>query len=400
LSRRESEFGLDVPALRADTPGCEEVVHLNNAGAALMPRPVVQAICGQLEREARVGGYEAAATDPVAAVHEEIAGLVGATPGEIALTDSATRAWNTALLAVPFEPGDRVLVSRLEYGSNFISLLKLREARGVRIEVVPSEASGAISVDALESMMDDDVRLISLTHVPTHGGLVNPAEAVGRVARRWRCLYLLDACQSMGQMSLDVDRVGCDMLTATGRKFLRGPRGTGFLYVRQKRIPELDPPMPDMRAATWVEADRYELAPDARRFESWEHSVALALGLGEAVRYARTIGIEAIGKRIRFLAEGLRDRLDALPGATVRDQGQQRCGIVTFTLEGSDPESLVFALRKQGINLSVSVPETSRMDLEARGLGRLFRASVHAYNTEAELDRLVVALKGLAGHQG
>ena len=399
MSRRESQFGLDIDALRADTPGCESVVHLNNAGAALMPRPVVDVVCGHMERECMAGGYEAALqmADQQARTYDAIAELIGARSPEIALTDSATRAWQTAVRSIPFQAGERVLVSRAEYGSNYMALLKLREERGVRIEVVPSEPEGEISVNALESMMDTDVRLISLVHVPTHGGLINPAESVGRIARQWGCLYLLDACQSVGQIPLDVERIGCDMLTATGRKFLRGPRGTGFLYVRQSRVPELDPATPDMRAATWVDVDRYQLAPDARRFENWEHSVALRLGLGEAARYALETGMEAVGKRIRCLADRLRERLEDIHGVSVCDQGRQRAGIVTFVMEGQDPVVLVDHLREQGINLSVSVPETSRMDLESRGLGRLMRASVHAYNTHAELEQLAAALEGGVG---
>jgi len=385
---------IDVDRARADTPGCELVVHLNNAGASLPPSIVVDTVVGFLRQEAEIGGYELArrSSDAIGDVYESVARLVGAAPEEIAMFDNATRAWDVALASIPFGRGDRVLMSRAEYASNVMSFLQLARRHDVSVEVVPDDEHGQLDVEALEDLLDERVRLVAVTHVPTSGGLVNPAAAVGEALRGSDALYLLDACQSIGQMPVDVGEIGCHFLSATGRKFLRAPRGTGFLYVRRDVLEHTEPVFVDLRSATWVATDRYELASDARRFETWERNVAAMLGLGAASDYARSWGLEAIEHRVSALAQDLRDRLDSIDGVTTRDLGERRCGIVTFTVDGVDPEALADSLRAEGINVWVSQLTSARIDFEARGLDSVVRASVHYYNTDAELDRLADAV--------
>lgn len=388
---------LDIARLRADTPGCEQVLHLNNAGASLMPRPVLETVTTHLALEARMGGYEAAEarTEAIEAVYGSVARLLNARPNEIALMESATRAWDALLSALVFRPGDRILTGQAEYGSNVIALLQLAGRTGAVLEVVPDDAHGQVSIEALEGMMDERVRLIALTHVPSNGGLINPAAEVGRIARAWDTLYLLDACQSAGQLVLDVEQLGCDFLTTTGRKFLRAPRGSGFLYVREERIPALEPLFLDLRGARWLDAGHYQPRADARRFESWESSIAVRLGLGAAVDYALDLGLANLEARIRLLADQLRERLAYIPGVTVADKGLERCGIVTCQLKEDSPERVRQALRLRDINVSVAMAESTRLDMDARGLDSLLRASVHAYNTEDELERFACELETL-----
>jgi selenocysteine lyase/cysteine desulfurase len=314
---------------------------------------------------------------------------VGASPDEIAVVENATRAFDMAFYAFRFEEGDRILCSTVEYASNYLAFLQVARRTGTLIETVPSEADGTISLPALRQSLarDDRVRLVALTHVPTNGGLVNPAAAVGRACREAGVPFLLDACQSVGQMPVDVLALGCDVLSATARKFLRGPRGAGFLYVRRALLDRLEPPFVDLHAATWTTPDRFELRADARRFENWEGNVAAKIGLGVAADYALRIGLERIEDRVRSLAERLRERLRALPGSTVRDLGPRPCGIVTFDLAGQDPARVRDSLRSRGINVSVTTVASTRLDMEARGLTSLVRASVHYYNTEEEVDR-------------
>jgi selenocysteine lyase/cysteine desulfurase len=245
-------------------------------------------------------------------------------------------------------------------------------------------------------MIDSRVKLIAVTHVPTNGGLVNPAAAIGKLARAHGIPFLLDACQSVGQVPLDVDAIGCDMLSATGRKYLRGPRGTGFLFVRRALLEGLEPPFIDLQGATWVAADRYELRPDARRFENWENYVAGQIGLGAAIDYALGWGLHAISARVIELAEMLRARLGEIPGVTLRDLGHQRCGIVSFTIEGRDAGRIVADLRRQQINISASGPSSTLLDALARKLPDLLRASVHYYNSEAEIDRFAEEIARIA----
>ncbi|NMO21914.1 aminotransferase class V-fold PLP-dependent enzyme [Pyxidicoccus fallax] len=389
-------MSIDVTRARAETPGTAHVAHFNNAGASLPAQPVLDAVMEHLQREARIGGYEAedAARDRLERVYDSIGMLLNASRDEVAVVENATVAWDMAFygLAQDFRPGDRILTGVAEYAANYVAYLQVARRTGAVVEVVPNDAHGQLSISALESMMDSRVRLISVTHIPTNGGLVNPAAAIGRVARRAGVPFLLDACQTVGQLPVDVEALGCDLLSATGRKFLRAPRGTGFLYVRKALLERLEPPMLDHHAAPWTSVEGYTLRPDARRFENWENNIAAKLGLGVAVDYALGWGLDAIWERVRGLAERLRARLADLPGVTVRDVGEVKCGIVTFTVEGQSPDALRQQLLAQGINVSVTRRPSTRLDMEARGLGEMVRASVHYYNTEEELERLVDAV--------
>ena len=380
---------IDVERVRAETPGCRNVIHFNNAGAALQPQPVLDAVLNHLQLEAEIGGYEAADRAGVALeeVYESLARLINGAPDEIALIENATRAWDMAFYSVKLRPGDRILTARAEYASNVIAFLQIAARTGAEVVVVPNDEAGALSVDALEGLIDARVKLIAVTHVPTNGGLVNPAAAIGRIARRHGIPYLLDACQSVGQMPVDVAELQCDMLSATGRKFLRGPRGTGFLWVRRSLIERLEPPFLDLHAATWIGMERYDIRKDARRFENWESYIAGRLGLGTAAEYATAIGLEPIWARVTTLAEALRRALSEIPGVTVRDLGHERCGIVTFTTEGLPAQELRKTLAAAKINVTTSSVFSTRYDMMARGLDLLLRASVHYYNTEEEVSR-------------
>jgi len=389
---------MNIEQLRADTPGCAHVVHLNNAGAGLMPRPVLRAVTEHLEREAMLGGYEAAARagQDVQATYQALADLVGAAPDEVALVENATKAWGTVFYGMPFNEGDKVITTHASYASNYLAMLQLRQQLGIEIVVAPSDADGQVDVDALERCIGSKTRLICLTHIPTNSGLVNPAADVGRVARRHGIPYLLDACQSAGQVDLNMDAIGCDFLSGTGRKYLRGPRGTGFLVVRRERMDLITPPTIDLRAATWTARDAFELQDSARRFESWEGYVAGKIGLGVAARYALDLGMKRVEERIARLGEALRERLSTLSGITVHDIGRQKGGIVTFSHRSVSADALQKALAADGINVHTSGPEWSRLDAEARNLPLMVRASVHVYNTEDELDRCADAVRRLA----
>jgi cysteine desulfurase / selenocysteine lyase len=384
----------DIERARLDTPGCAEVVHFNNAGAALMPRPVVDAVVNHLELESRIGGYEAAerAKDVIEHTYGALADMLGCARQEIAIVENATRAWDMAFYSFRFSPGDRILTARAEYASNFIAYLQVAERTGASVEVIESDASGQISIEALRAAMDERVKLIAITHVPTNSGLINPASAVGAVAHEWGVPFLLDACQSVGQMEMHVDVLGCDILSGTGRKYLRGPRGTGFLYVRSALLERLDPPFLDLHAATWTDTDRYEVRHDARRFENWESNIAGKIGLGVAVDYALQWGLPTLRRRISGLANCLRSELDRVPGVTVRDPGVERCGIVTFTLDGHSTAEVQSLLAASKINVSTSSRAAALLDMQARDLDSVVRASVHYYNTQGEIRQLCETL--------
>lgn len=387
---------LDLIRLRAETPGSQNVVHFNNAGSALPPSAVVDAQINHLQLEAAIGGYEAANRESsrVAAVYDSVARLINAKPQEIAIVENATVAWDMAFYTIKFIPGDRILTAEAEYAANYVAYLQVAKRTGAVVEVIPSAPTGETSPDALAAMMDDRVKLVSITHVPTNGGLVNPAAMIGQIAKRHGALYLLDACQSVGQMPVDVAEIQCDMLSATGRKYLRGPRGVGFLFVRESLIPTMEPPIIDHFAANWTGPDSYALRSDARRFENWENNYAAKLGLGAAVDYAMDIGMDAIWARIRLLADDLRRRLREINGITVHDIGQEQGGIVTFSSDHEDSADIKQRLADQEINISVSRPTSTLLDSMRRNLPPICRASVHYYNDEAEIDRLMAAVRG------
>ena len=389
---------MDIDAIRAQTPGCAGRIHLNNAGAALLAQPTLDAMTGQLRREAEAGGYEAAAEarDAIAATYDAIAELVGGQGEEIALFDNATHAWNAAFYSVPLRPGDQILTGRAEYGSNVLAYWQAAGRAGAEVVVVPDDEHGQLDLAALERLAGQRTRLIGVSHVPTSGGLVQPAAAVGRIARACGALYLLDATQSAGQFPVDVDAIGCDMLTGTGRKFLRGPRGTGFLWVRNAALDRLDPFVAEIGSADWDGDHGFAWAPGARRFATWEHSYVNVLGLGAAVRQALDLGLEAIGQRAIALGAKLRDQLAALPGVTVYDLGQVRCAIVTAKISGLAAEQAAAALRGAGVNVSTTVPRHNPLDTQDRDVHPLIRFSPHYYNTEEEIDRATERVAALA----
>lgn len=353
-----------------------------------MPDPVFRAVTDYLELERDIGGYEAAAikNELLQKFYTKLAELVRASPGEIAFIENATRAWDMAFYAIPFNEGDRIITHEAEYASSYLAFLQLARRRGVHIDVAPSDESGQIDVNALPSLVTSRTRVINLVHVPTQGGLVNPAEEVGRFARAHGLIYVLDACQSVGQMDVDVSKIGCHILSGTGRKFLRGPRGTGFLYVSGDIVDNLDPPFIDMRAATWTDKNDYEFAAGSRRFENWESYFAGRVGLTAAVDYALAIGLNEIEQRVVNLSRKLRKMLKQIDGVRICDLGVRQCGIVTFQTEQEEPHLLARRLRDQSVNISVTDQSSARLDLGRREIKRLARASVHYFNTELEIE--------------
>jgi selenocysteine lyase/cysteine desulfurase len=388
---------LNIADLRAITPGCQHRNHLNNAGAALLSAPTIVAMTHQLQLEAQIGGYETAeaATDQIDDTYRALAELVGASAQEIALFDNSTHAWNAAFYSVPLTAADRILTGRNEYGSNVLAYLQVSQRTGAEVVVVPDDESGQIDLDALTALVDGRTKLIGLTWVPTAGGLVNPAAEVGRIARAADALFLLDGTQAVGQFPIDVAAIGCDMLTGTGRKFLRGPRGTGFLYAGPRAIERLEPFVAEIRSATWAGGRSFTWAEGARRFETWENSYVNVVGLRAAVRQALDLGLADIYARSAALGARLRDGLAGLDGVTVHDLGRERCAIVTARVAGVDSTDVAEALAAQGINVSTTVAEHNQFDSEVRDVHPLVRLSPHYYNTEDEVDQAIQAVEAV-----
>jgi selenocysteine lyase/cysteine desulfurase len=394
-----SATALNWESLRADTPGCEQVIHFNNAGCGLLAKPVLQTMLDHLELEARIGGYEAAAarTGEVREFYTELAGLIGCGPDNIAFAGSATHAYATALSAIPFERGDVILTTRNDFISNQIAFLSLRRRFGVEIVHAPDLPTGGVDVAAMAQLMKEHrPRLVAATHIPTNSGLVQPVAEIGRHCRELDLLYLVDACQSVGQYPIDVEEIGCDLLTGTCRKFLRGPRGSGFLFVSDRFLQAgYEPLFIDMHGATWTAGEAYLASATATRFEEWEMPYATVLGCAAAVRYARNVGLEAISARTPWLARRLRDGLDALAGVRALDRGEQLGALVTIAVEGWQADEFKAAMDARGINSALSFRHFAQFDFGDKDIDWCLRLSPHYYNTEDEVAQVVATVAEL-----
>ncbi|WP_310631577.1 aminotransferase class V-fold PLP-dependent enzyme [Paraburkholderia sp.] len=389
----------DIDALRAQTPGTRTTTHFNHAGASLPSSATLSAIHAQLEREATSGPMEAgvaasAITDEARAL---AATLFNAQPDEIALTGGNSQGWGAAFAALGgWNAGDRLLVGRHEWGGNLAAMQFAAQRAGATIDVIPSREDGTLDTAALASMIDERVRLIALTWLPANGGLINPAEAVGAIARRFGIPYFVDAAQAAGQVPIDVRTIGCDVLSAAPRKALRAPRGTGLLYVRREFLERLTPAYVDRFSAPLDAQGEPRLRDDAGRFESAETSMALRAGLANALREALAIGVPAIRQRIDQVATTLRQRLAQIESVALLDDGVERSGLVAFNLAGYEPQAVQAALAGRGISIGLSGVPYTPLDMRARGLTSVARASVSYLTTDEEIGRLVEAIIAIA----
>ena len=386
----------EIQRLRAETAGTTERIHFNNAGSSLPPDVVTETVIGYLKEEALLGGYEveAAYGESLERVYTSVARLINASAEEIALVENASTAWHLAFNGIDFQRGDVVITSEMEYVTNLIGFLNLQQIKGIKLVVIPNDEEGNFSMDAFGKALSPSVRLIAITHIPSTAGNILPVAEIGAVARKHGILYLVDACQSVGQVPVDVKEMNCDLLSVTGRKYLRAPRGTGFLYVRKEVQGQLTPLFLDGHSVREVTEEGFQLRDDARRFEMYEKNRALVLGLGRAIDYALSIGVDRIWQRIRDLSGLMRRKLGALPGVTVHDSGDQQCGIVTFSVEGVDAEAVKKVLFLKKINVSIGRASSTLLYMNRKHLTSIVRASVHYYNTEEEIDLLCAALAG------
>lgn len=393
---------LNIKQLRSETLGTEHVNHLNNAGASLVPNPVHQKILEHLELERTLGGYEAAENcfDEIQNSYRAIGQLIGSQPHNIALTENATGSFLQALSSINFSANDVIVTSSNDYASNQIMYLSLVERLGVRLFRVEDGPDGSVDLHRLENLLRRlNPKLVAISHIPTSSGMVQPVKDIGELCKQYGSIYLVDACQSVGQMPIDVKEIQCDFLSSTGRKFLRGPRGIGFLFVSDRALDlGLKPLFPDLRGADWIMENLYQPAPDASRFENWEFPFSLVLGLGTAASYAQKLGLEEIRQRAWGLAAKTRALLSELKGICLLDRGGQQSAIVTVGLQEKDVTVVCGSLKKLGINTSVCTRSSAVIDFDNRKIDSALRISPHYFNTETEIEELVSALANLLDH--
>ena len=385
----------EIQQLRAETKGTANKIHFNNAGCSMAPDVVVETVVNYLVEEANFGGYETEAkyAPQLDKVYDSIAQLINAEKDEIAIVENASTAWVLAFNGIDFKPGDEIITCEMEYVTNMIGLIHVQKTQGVKIVLIPNDEHGNFSLQALEEVISPQTKLIAVTHVPSSTGGMIPVIEIGKIAREHDILYLVDACQSAGQIPLDVKEIGCDMLSVTGRKYLRAPRGTGFLFVRKSVQDKLKLIFLDGFTTEWVSETDYKVRDDARRFEMYEKNRAITLGLGKAIDYALNIGVDRIWQRVQQLANSLRHKLSQIDGITINDIGSEQCGIVTFSVEGMESAAVKNKLAQHNINVSVGQAKSTLFYMNKNHLSSVVRASVHYYNTEAELSTMCKLLE-------
>ncbi|MCB0491236.1 MAG: aminotransferase class V-fold PLP-dependent enzyme [Cyclobacteriaceae bacterium] len=389
---------MNIDEIRKDTPGCASKIHFNNAGASLPTSAVTDAIRDYISFESLTGGYEAADIKKaeIQEFYNSAARLVNTHENNIAFTSSATNSFSLALSSIPFERGDKVLIANEDYISNQIAFLSLQHRLGIQLIRAKSLSTGGVDLDDMEGLINKHhPKLVSLTHVPTNTGLIQPVEAVGKMCNDKGILYLVDACQSVGQIPVDIKKIGCDFLTATMRKFLRGPRGAGFLYASDRVLKEkLTPLFVDMRGAEWTGADTYEVRMNAKRFEEWELPYALVVGSKEAINYALNLGIENIAERNKTLCGILRAKLNSIE-LKVLDLGKHQSSIITIEMPGRQPNEVLEYLRAININTSTTHRSNAQIDFASKKVDWALRISPHYFSTEDEIDSLIQSLEDL-----
>ena len=386
---------IDIKRVREDTPALRCLTHFNNAGTSLMPAPAYEGMIDYLESEQTIGGYETAMkyADATREFYVQAARSINATPEEIAFCESATKAWQLFFYSIPFNRGDRIITTQLDYGSSFVGFIQQHNRLGIEIDVIETDSNGDIDLNSLEKAINDRTRLISLSHIPTANGIINPAGRVGQLAQSAGVPFLLDACQSVGQIDVNVEDIRCTALSATGRKYLRGPRGTGFLYVRKSALENIEPMWLDQHGVDLENRNSYQIFDSARRFENFEVGFGARVGLGQSLKYFNEIGPQDVEERVKHLGAYCRERISAVPGIQVQDTGAAKGGIVMFSIEGHEPTEVRDYLHTHKINIWASSGPGSLIDFQARGIDSLIRASVHYFNTEEEIDRMVDLLE-------
>lgn len=383
---------MDTGKIRPETRGLSDgKLFLNNAGSSLMPNIVVDSMLDYLKQEEQFGGYEVANKNAelLENFYTETAKLINCKPSNIAFMTSATEAFSKALSSIIFKEGDTIITTVDDYISNQITFISLQKRLNVKIIRIKKLEDNELDLENLENLIKEHhPKLVAVTHIPTNSGLIQNIEAIGKICRQYDILYLADCCQSVGQMVVDVEKIGCDFLTATGRKFMRGPRGSGFLYVSD-RVLEQDhaPILLDMRGAHWSEYNNYELFKTAKRFEHWEVSYAAVLGMMEAVKYANNVGLNTIENYNRKLTETFRINLKN-SGFKVLDIGINLSSIVTFCGPDNDLENIQKVLRENNVFFSASYKHSALIDFTDKKVDGAVRLSPHYFNTLEEVEKV------------
>lgn len=401
---RPPEF--DVDLARQETFGCHRLIHLDNAGAALPPDCVTETYIAALQEEAEIGSYRSARKQTAALrqTYAELAQLLNCHVSEIALVESGSRAWDLSFSMIQLAPGSVIVTTEYEYANNYIMMLRAARQCNCRIEFIRLDEGGDISLSHLSELIDawgKDIRVISVTHVPTHNAIINPVEKIGQLIRSAKtsgaladtAVYMVDACQSVGQMPVDVQNIRCDVLTICSRKFLRGPRGVAAIYFRKETLDReiasnnAEPTFLNIPGFTWVQEHSYEMRRDGRCFETWESNYSAKTAFGRAINYYMARDPIGVERYVTGLAAHLRKVLRNVNGVSLTDVGANKSALVTFSMKGLPANGILHELEANNINVSIIDRRTAHINMNKRQQHFLLRSAVHYYNTKDEVEK-------------
>lgn len=378
--------------IRQNTPGCLDKIFINSAGSSLMSKEVVQISKDYMDMEADIGGYDVMANhyEDFNLFYLEASKLINANPRNMAFAISATDAYSKVLYSFKWTEKDVILTTKDDYVSNIISFIHINRRFGSQIKFVDCLDSGDLDYEDLARKLEQyKPTIFALTHIPTSAGTIHDAEKAGEICANFDTYYLLDACQSIGQLDVDVRKIKCDFLTVTGRKFLKAPRGTGFLYVANHILDtDMGPLCIDLAGSTWDSETSFKFGSEAKRFEFWEKNYSNFLGLTQAIREINEIGIEKIAAYNKMLSGYFRNELEQVDGLKIYDHGSLKGNIITWKIPGLKQSEISKLFHERRVIFSFSSNTSALYDLNKKGEEWLVRFSPHFFNTTEEADQV------------
>lgn len=351
--------------------------YFNHGGCSFITTSTLDAVVKQLRHEQEMGNAVADLMSSAdrSSVYKLAAQTVGANEEDVALTDSHTTGWAKSLQTISLNAGDVILTNRSEWGGNLSSLQKLAHLHGSSVVVMPTTAYGSVCLKSLAALMSKSVKLISVSWIGSNGGHVEPVAEIGELAQAHGVPYFLDASQVVGQMPVNVQHIGCDVLTAPGRKWLRGPKGTGFMYLRPEFLEKCQ------ETAQADSAADSSTPLTAKYFEVSSASVPLQMGLLAALAQLEQVGVETIQKQILTRSQYLWERLQGIPGVNCICPVAPQHGLVSFNVVGHPATAVRQKLMGIGIEVAANLATFTPLDMHERQLDAVVRASPHACTT-------------------
>ena len=364
--------------------------YLNNAGAGLMSPATVETITEYLKLESKIGAYHAAAESKslMQDFYLNAAKIINAdSDTEIAFTDSASRGWNMVVYGAKLKKGARIITLASEFGTNLVTLFDLAKRIEGTVAIINCDSKGTFFFDELEAELKKGAALVAISHAVAHGSIVNPVNEVGVLAKKYGAIYIVDGCQAVGQFKVDVQQIQCDAYMTTGRKWLCGPRGTGFLYVKKSSLfhaTQLDLASADLVLNSLSKVTDVEIRKDAKQFELWERSISNMLGLSSAINDCLFKNISVISEQIQYLSNKLRYLAYSNSNLNIIGEIESLSGILGFYLnDESKEETLKEEFKKNGISISTMSDWDCPLHFPKTGAKSIFRLSPH-YTTSGE----------------